>query len=154
MPPDARLPADPAAQMRVTLPVDGSPEAQRAVQRMAACSALVNGLHVDLVHASPGLTLAAAMLPPHDDVVRHWGGQASAAALAQAQQVLEAAGVSHQVHHLTGEPGTAVAAFADEQGADLIAMGSRGLGAMHHLLLGSVALATARRAKVPVAIVR
>lgn len=152
--PGMRLPTEAGRRLRVAMPVDGSPEASTAVQRLAACAAVLGTLQVDLVHFQPGLTLAAAMLPPHDDVLRQWSGNESALALQQAQQLLSDAGIAHQVHSLTGEPETAIAAFAQEQGAELVAMGSRGLGAMHHLLLGSVALGTVQCAGVPVAILR
>lgn len=152
--PGARIPSDLGVRARVAAPVDGSAEALQAVRRLAGCDGLLGRLHVDLVHFRPGLTLAAAMLPPHDDVLQDWSGRESDAALDAPTQVLAAAGVSHEVHRMTGEPDTAVAEFARRQGAGLIAMGTRGVGTMHHLLLGSVALRTALVSDVPVVLMR
>lgn len=150
----ATLPAHLGTSLRVTAPVDGSPEALRAVQRLAGCAGLLGAMHVDLVHFRPGLSLAAAVMPPHDDVLRQWGTRESDTALAAPAQVLASAGISHELHRLTGAPEAAIAAFAREHGAGLVAMGTRGMGTMHHLLLGSVALRTAHLSEVPVALMR
>lgn len=152
--PGARLPAELGKALRVTAPVDGSPEALRAVQQLANSAGLLGNLHVDLLHFHPGLSLAAAILPPHDDVLQEWSGREADAALAASVQALAAAGIAHEVHRLTGAPDEGIAAFAARTGAGLIAMGTRGTGAMHHLLMGSVALRTALASDVPVALMR
>lgn len=151
---DAKLPAQAGRRLRVTAPVDGSAESVHAVRRLAACSAFLGELHVDLVHFGPGLTLAAAILPPHDDVLREWSGSEADAAVGEPAALLAARGIAHEVHRLAGVPGSAIAAFARERQAELIAMATRGTGAMHHLLLGSTALRTAHEADVPVALLR
>jgi nucleotide-binding universal stress UspA family protein len=152
--PGVQLPAELGIRLRVAAPVDGSPESVQAVRRLVDCAALLGRLHVDLAHFRPGLTLAAAIMPPHDDVLQDWGGRQSDAALDVPAKILADAGVSHDVHRLTGPPAAEIAAFARRQGAELIAMGTRGAGAMHHLLLGSAALKTAQASEVPVALLR
>ncbi|WP_186510700.1 universal stress protein [Caenimonas sedimenti] len=142
------------ATLRVTAPVDGSQEGLRGLERLAAWSVAVGPMLVDLVHFGPGLSLAAAVLPPHDDVLREWGGLDTDAALGAAEKVLATAGIAHTTHRLHGAPETGIAAFAREQRADFISMATRGRGAMHHLLLGSVALRTAQASEVPVAFMR
>jgi len=152
--PGARLPAELGKALRVTAPVDGSPEALRAVQHLVSGAHFFGKLHVDLVHFHPGLSLAAAILPPHDDVLQEWSGREADAALASSLQALAAAGIPHEVHRLTGPADEGIAAFAARTGAGMIAMGTRGTGAMHHLLMGSVALKTALASDVPVALMR
>lgn len=152
--PGVRLPSELGIRLRVVVPVDGSPEADQALRRLAGCADVLGRMHVDLVHFGSGLTLAAAILPPHDDVLREWSSQQFDAALSASAQVLAHAGIAHDVHRLTGAPDTDIAAFARRQGADVIVMGTRGMGAMHHLLLGSAALKTAVVSDVPVAFMR
>ena len=53
-----------------------------------------------------------------------------------------------------GPPGQAIVEKAERWGADLILMGSRGLGAWNRLLLGSVSTAVVHHAKCSVEIVR
>lgn len=151
--PGIRLPAV-GSDLRVTAAVDGSPESAKAVERLAQCAGTLGVVHVDLVHFQRGLSNAAAMLPPHDDVLRQWSGHESDAALGAPARVLAAAGIPHAEHRATGAPDAGIVAFAAEHGAGLVVMGTRGLGAMHHLLLGSVALKTAHASDVPVVLMR
>jgi nucleotide-binding universal stress UspA family protein len=152
--PGVQLPAEPGLRLRVAAPVDGSPESVQAVRRLVECAGLLGSLHVDLVHFRPGLSLAAAILPPHDDVLQEWGGRQSEAAVDVPAKMLADAGIPHEVHRLTGAAKTDIAVFARRQGAELVAMGTRGTGAMHHLLVGSAALKTALASDVPVAFMR
>lgn len=152
--PGVRLPSELGVSARIAAPVDGSPEALQAVCRLAQCAGLLGRLHVDLVHFRPGLTLAAAMLPPHDDVLSDWSGQESRAALDAPAEILGKSGISHEVHRMTAEPDTGIADFVRRHGSGLVVMGSRGMGAMHHLLLGSMALKTALVSDAPVVFMR
>jgi nucleotide-binding universal stress UspA family protein len=54
---------------------------------------------------------------------------------------------------LDGDPRTALLDAAEQESADLVVVGSRGLGSMRRLLLGSVSSALAEHIEVPVAIV-
>ena len=53
-----------------------------------------------------------------------------------------------------GAPPSEIAALADETGVDLIVIGTRGLGGLEHVLLGSVAERTIRIAPCPVLTVK
>ncbi len=55
---------------------------------------------------------------------------------------------------LSGNVAEVIVETARDEGFDLIVMGSRGLGGLQHLMLGSVAEAVSRRAPCPVLIVR
>ena len=55
---------------------------------------------------------------------------------------------------MKGHPAEKIIEEAEKWGADLIVMGSRGLGGFSRLLLGSVSDAVIRYSKVPVVIVR
>ena len=55
---------------------------------------------------------------------------------------------------VSGSPGQAIVEKAERWGADLILMGSRGLGAWNRLLLGSVSTVVVHHAKCSVEIVR
>ncbi len=75
--------------------------------------------------------------------------------------VLEEAGrvfVEHQVdcrpRQEFGSPGEVIACVAQEEGSDLIIVGSRGLGAFQRTLLGSVSDHVTHHAHCPVLVVR
>ncbi len=55
------------------------------------------------------------------------------------------------VHRMvTGDPARSIVQVAEEEGVDLIVMGTHGRGGINRLLMGSVAEAVVRRAKCPV----
>lgn len=138
----------------ITVGLDGSPESIAAAD-WAAHEALLRDAPLRLVHAwqwqpytySP---LAGASVPPMDDPRSEWAERLpreTAARLAE----------RHPSLHITAEripeqPVTALLAVAEE--ADLLVLGSRGLGGVHGFLVGSVALAVVARTERPVVLVR
>ena len=66
----------------------------------------------------------------------------------------EAAGVRVTTRLAAGEPAEQICSYAGEIGAKLIAVGTRGYGAVTALLLGSVSDAVIRQAPCPVLVVR
>ncbi len=68
--------------------------------------------------------------------------------------LLRRAGIEVEMEVLEGPPPKAILGVADIRHADLIVLGSRGLGAIRGLLLGSVSERVVRLAKCPVLIVR
>ena len=67
---------------------------------------------------------------------------------------LARAGLQVEMEVLEGPPPRAILAVAETRNADLIIIGSRGLGAIRGLLLGSVSERVVRMAKCPVLVVR
>lgn len=59
-----------------------------------------------------------------------------------------------QAHLRVGRPDEQIVALAEEIGAGLIVMGSRGLGGLRRLLMGSVSDSVVRHAHCPVLVVR
>jgi nucleotide-binding universal stress UspA family protein len=141
---------------RVLLAVDGSETALKAVQQALALRGDLRSpaeveLHLaNVQHSLPG------------DVTRFVSGKTigeyhaelSDEALAPARKTLDEAGVTYQVHRRVGDPGPTIAELARETGADLIVMGTRGLGSATGAMLGSVAQATLAASPVPVLLVR
>jgi YjbE family integral membrane protein len=137
---------------RVLLAVDGSEHAARAVKELMAIREALRdpaGLDLHLVNVQrsfPGDVSNVIDSKTREEYHR----ERSDAALASARGVLDAAGYRYQVHRHVGDPGTTIAALANTLGADLIVMGTRGLGTHTEALLGSVAQSTVEHASVPV----
>jgi nucleotide-binding universal stress UspA family protein len=110
-------------------------------------------MEFDLVHVRPALTVFGTLTPPHDDVLEAWGSRQSEEATRDARALLHVARRGHRLREAVGDPSQEIARIADEVGSELIVMGTRGLGAIHHALLGSVALKVAHASAVPVVFV-
>ena len=76
------------------------------------------------------------------------------AALARAADELDRAGVAFERAGRVGDPAPEIIRFAQEWNADLIAMGTRGAGALSAMLLGSVAQKVIATSPIPVLIVQ
>ena len=93
---------------------------------------------------------SAAMLDDLLEAERKHAESALRAATTRA----DAAGVHITTRLATGDPAEQICAYAEEIGARLIAVGTRGHGSVASLLLGSVSNAIIRNAPCPVLIVR
>jgi nucleotide-binding universal stress UspA family protein len=78
----------------------------------------------------------------------------SRAALAAGVGLADERGIPCAAETLEGDPAETIAALASERNADLIVVGSRGLGPFKSALLGSVSTEVVRRAGRPVFVVR
>ena len=146
---------------RILLATDGSREAQLAATTAADLASATNSeLHL--------LSVAAGNPDPvyqvHEAGLRYETyEQALEAVKAEAQEVLdeqvqkvqEAGGSVKEAHLRIGERrDQAIIHLAEELGAGLIVMGSRGLGGVRRALIGSVSDSVVRHAHCPVMIVR
>jgi nucleotide-binding universal stress UspA family protein len=73
---------------------------------------------------------------------------------AQVEQIKADGGTVAQAHLRIGRPDEQIVDLAEEISAGLIVMGSRGLGGIRRLLMGSVSDSVVRHAHCPVLIVR
>lgn len=74
--------------------------------------------------------------------------------LAAPQERLKEAGIPARSIVLLGEPASTIAAHVERRGADAVVMGTRGLGTIGGLVLGSVATKVIHLAKPPVTLVK
>lgn len=74
--------------------------------------------------------------------------------MAAARKLLDAAGVKYQHRIGVGDAAETIAAYAKEKGCDQIVMGTRGMGSVSNLLLGSVATQVIHLSPVPVLLVK
>jgi len=75
-------------------------------------------------------------------------------ALDEARRLVEQAGVEAEYELLEGDPAKEVAKLAEKRDADLVVVGTRGIGAVAGSLLGSVSAGVVRRSRRPVVVVR
>lgn len=139
---------------------DGSATAERAVrQAVALASRFGARLHLVSAHG-----LGGGAVPPDDlravpDGLSDLGWQVTTAGsaeavLARAAEPIRRAGVDVAVHARHGDPVGALIAVAEEETADLIVVGSKGVRSARRLLVGSVAGTLLRHAPCGVYVVR
>jgi nucleotide-binding universal stress UspA family protein len=148
--PEDRLPRTLGKSLRVLLAMDGSAPALRAARRLVDWRDWLGEIEVQLVYVQQPLSMLQVMLPPHDDVIRQWSTREGEQATQAARDLFRSAGVAHHLHLTVGDPALEMRTLAQQTAADLVALGTRGLGAAHHALVGSVALKSAALAGVPV----
>jgi nucleotide-binding universal stress UspA family protein len=85
------------------------------------------------------------MVNPREDV---------SATLAEAAKALEEQGVKVETHAREGDPADAILDVAEEQGADLIVVGNKGMTGAKRFLLGSVPNKVSHHAPCSVMIIR
>ena len=75
-------------------------------------------------------------------------------AFASAKRLLDEARVRYSAQTAMGHPAPEIALYADVHGCTEIVMGTRGMGTIQNLLLGSVATKVLHLVKVPVTLVK
>ncbi|MFC4353806.1 universal stress protein [Chryseomicrobium palamuruense] len=70
------------------------------------------------------------------------------------EELLLAEHVPYEVKILHGEPGPTIVEYVNNQKADLVVIGSRGLNSLQEMVLGSVSHKVVKRVKVPVLVVK
>jgi nucleotide-binding universal stress UspA family protein len=140
---------------KLLVAIDGSDCAARALEHALSLAKKVEGaeLHLVNVHPEPIVYGEIQVYMPLERMIELQRRQ-SEALLAPASDAARVAGVPHQVHVEHGEPAPVIARRADDLHCDGIIMGTRGMGAIGNLLLGSVAAKVVHLAKVPVTLVK
>jgi nucleotide-binding universal stress UspA family protein len=127
----------------ILVPVDGSAHAQRAVEFGTDLAlkyrARIEFAHVGIEHQLPAVLLKLAEAENIGTTSQEVHAFVWQRLVDDAEQYAKGKGmesVSGSV--LSGDPASAIVARAKEIGADMIVMGSRGMGEIKGLLLGSV----------------
>jgi nucleotide-binding universal stress UspA family protein len=138
----------------ILLATDGSAEAQLAARTAADLAQRTDSeLHVTTVGA--GVPISATTSPAHfEDVLREKRRQAQEVLEQQVKSIEESGAAVNEMHLREGRAAEEIVELAEEIGAGLIVMGSRGHSRLRRVLLGSVSDAVVRHAHCPVTIVR
>ena len=145
---------------KILLASDGSEEAALAARTAADISQISQKTNSQLHVVYVGLSLEyVGMGPPEiGDIPAPAQEQLSAEARelldAELEQVKAAGGTVAQAHLGAGTPAREIVNLAEELGAGLIVMGSRGRGGIRRALMGSVSDSVIRHAHCPVLVVR
>lgn len=135
---------------RILVPVDGSESSDRAIEHaieMAeVCGAKIDFLYVANINQ---LAINACLSDAILEAVTKAGNVILDRAIEKVPDGTEAEAFSE-----TGSPAVVILDFAMTENVDMIVMGSRGLGVVKGVLLGSVSQYIVEQAKCPVLVVK
>ena len=134
----------------ILVPVDGSEGADRAIEKAVMlaeiCKAKLNFLYIaNINQLAINAVLSDAIL---DSVTK-----AGNVILERALEMVPA-GVEKESFSDTGSPAVVILDFAETNDIDLVVMGSRGLGLLKGVLIGSVSQKVIEEAKIPVMVIK
>ena len=137
--------------LRILIPVDGSDNSLRAVRFLIRKSALFREpLQIHLLNAQhpfPGTIRGVqreAQREHHNEGLRM---------LTAARKLLDESGVRYEHHIIVGDAPQVIAQFVKDHGIEQVLMGTRGLGTVSGMLLGSVTTKVLHLVHVPVLLV-
>jgi nucleotide-binding universal stress UspA family protein len=131
--------------------VDGSDES-RAALRVAAHLADSLDLRLVIAHVSPAQAYASGLDPQAPPIISAWDLSRASERLLERVAELEAIPNAER-RALHGLPAERLADLADEEGGQVIVVGSRGRGAFKSAFLGSVSSDVIGLARCPVLVV-
>jgi nucleotide-binding universal stress UspA family protein len=137
--------------LRILISVDGSENALRAVRFLIRKSTLFRDpLEIHLLNVQPSFPgtirgVAQLALEEHQ--------RQGLAALADARKLFDDAGVNYSHHVSVGEAPGIIARYVEDKNIEQVVMGTRGLGTIAGMLLGSVATKVLHLVQVPVLLV-
>jgi nucleotide-binding universal stress UspA family protein len=150
-------PAPGADGLRILVPTDFSPCSDAALgyaKRMAArLRGSIRLLHV-IEHSAIGPSPASEMFIPEPPQMRQERVANAESQLSRRVLADSRSRVKITTDVLFGATGATIAAYAEDNGFDLLIMGTRGRTGLAHLLLGSVAESVIRTAPCPVLTVK
>ena len=140
---------------KILVPVDGSDNAQRAVQYAVHAAKDRNSasIHLLTVHAEPMVYGAITVYFDREKLKELYREQGEAL-LKRASAAASTSGVPCTQEMVFGDVASSIAQRADQLGCDVIVMGTRGLGALGNLVLGSVATKVVHLTQRPVTLVK
>jgi nucleotide-binding universal stress UspA family protein len=142
--------------VRIIVPIDGSAPATHAVVHALSLARNAQDAEILLVNVQSRETIevsdVAAVISADAD--REAAARQSKKALRRAIGLCREAAVKFEARAELGPVAETIARLARELKADQIVMGTRGLGALRGLVLGSVATNVIHLARIPVTLVK
>jgi nucleotide-binding universal stress UspA family protein len=140
---------------RLLVPVDSSESAQRALKYAIGLAKEYGKFELHIVHAHPlPVVYGEVAVYISYEKALELQRKHSQDVLAPAVQVAKAAGVPFTSEVLEGDVPSEIVRCAKAKGCDGIVMGTRGMGAIGNLVVGSVATKIVHLAEVPVTLVK
>lgn len=140
--------------MKILLPVDGSAHADRAARHVVAMLEGCGNHEVHLVNVQAPIDAPEVRSHMPASEIEAMQETRGGDALVSARALLDQAGIAYTPLVLLGPVAESLAQYATDKGCDKIVMGTRGLGAIGSVLMGSVATQLLHLTELPVTLVK
>lgn len=139
---------------QLLVPVDGSARSKEGLKYALEQfpGAKITALHVKSVDTAGDLGLFSGSIGKVGESEEI--DEFSETVLTEAAQIGEDHGVSIETESVRGQPARAIVSYVEDNGFDLVVIGSHGRDGATRVLLGSVAEKVLRRSPTPVLVVR
>lgn len=140
--------------LKALIPVDGSNNALRAVRHVINLIKRREPMEVHLLNVQEAVDAWEVRRFLKSDEIRRFQMKRSEQQFQAAKALFDKARISYQAHVKIGDVAQTIYRFALGHRCDKIIMGTRGMGSVRNLLLGSVATKVIHLSKVPVTLVK
>lgn len=138
---------------KILVPVDASESAQHAARYAAMLATDNPAIQLHLLNVQEPLeTRTHALLSAQEG--KSIQTAESQRVLQPVMQILDDLGVAYRADWRSGDIASTIAAYAEDAGCESIVMGTRGLGLIGNLVMGSVAHKVVHLATMPVTLVK
>lgn len=138
----------------ILLPVDGSENSVRAVRRAIEISKEAGEARLLLVTAFPPIVSGNVKRFFSAEDIQSYYQEEGQKALASAKALLDSEGIAYEDEVLVGPVAQSIADHAKKKQVDTIIMGTRGLGTVTGMLLGSITTKVLSLVDIPVMLVK
>jgi len=140
---------------KLLLPFDGSESSLRAVDYVLKVAPKLEAVEINLINVQEepivfGEVVNYSMM----ELLEKSALEAGEKTLDQAAAKLEAASLPFKRHCVLGPIAETIAKYAEDMSCDSVVMGTRGMGALKNLLLGSITQKVIHLIHIPVTLVR
>ncbi|OEH92944.1 universal stress protein [Bacillus solimangrovi] len=136
---------------KILLATDGSSHAIKAAEKAVGIAQQNDDATVEIIYVVDATTVK-------NEVLHHWDAldihESRKNKFMQTEEMFEEAGISYKLRREYGDAGDKIVRIANDEGFDLVVVGSRGLNALQEMVLGSVSHKIAQRVESPVLIVK
>ena len=139
---------------KILVPVDGSPSSQRAVAHAIALLKSGSTSAIELLNVQPPILSGNVRQFVSREMVDGYHRSQSEAALGPALDLLNESRVRCNADMVVGHIAQTIVEQAGKRGCDAIVMGTRGMGGVANLVLGSIAMKVIVLAECPVTLVK
>lgn len=140
--------------LKILAPVDGSNNASRMLDQLISLARQARDLEVCLINVREPMDATEVRKYWSEEKIAEFQQKEGGLLLDAARKRLADAGIKHTADVVVGDIAPTIADQARARGCNLIMMGTRGMGSVASLLMGSVATKVIHLAEVPVMLVK